>query len=165
MYLLDYARYNLWANTRMVQLFRTCSEDQLNQEIISSFSSIHTTFLHLWAVEIVWMDRLQSVPNPRFPSNGFSGSTEDVFEHILQSSQALVDFIQNKPAAFFESPIEFTLLTAPGTNQMLPTDMLHHLFNHQTMHRGQLITMGRQLGITAFPRTDYIMWLREQKDR
>jgi uncharacterized damage-inducible protein DinB len=149
----------------MVQLFRTCSEDQLNQEIISSFSSIHTTFLHLWAVEIVWMDRLQSVPNPRFPSNGFSGSTEDVFEHILQSSQALVDFIQNKPAAFFESPIEFTLLTAPGTNQMLPADMLHHLFNHQTMHRGQLITMGRQLGITAFPRTDYIMWLREQKDR
>lgn len=38
-------------------------------------------------------------------------------------------------------------------------DIILHVFNHATYHRGQLITMGRQVGLTLPPRTDYIYFL------
>ena len=41
-------------------------------------------------------------------------------------------------------------------------EMLMHLFNHQTYHRGQLITMLRQTGETNIPNTDLIAYLRKK---
>jgi uncharacterized damage-inducible protein DinB len=36
--------------------------------------------------------------------------------------------------------------------------ILHHVFNHCTYHRGQLVTMLRQLGVEKLPSTDFIAW-------
>jgi uncharacterized damage-inducible protein DinB len=35
-----------------------------------------------------------------------------------------------------------------------------HVFNHGTYHRGQLVTMLRQVGVTEIPQTDYIAFVR-----
>jgi uncharacterized damage-inducible protein DinB len=40
--------------------------------------------------------------------------------------------------------------------------MLLHLFNHNTYHRGQLVTMLRQLGMDKIPATDFIVWSRKK---
>jgi uncharacterized damage-inducible protein DinB len=40
--------------------------------------------------------------------------------------------------------------------------MLLHLFNHGTYHRGQLVTMLRELGIEKIPPTDFIVWSRRK---
>jgi uncharacterized damage-inducible protein DinB len=37
---------------------------------------------------------------------------------------------------------------------------MRHVVNHATYHRGQLVTLLRQLGRTP-PPTDYTRWLRE----
>jgi uncharacterized damage-inducible protein DinB len=161
-HLSDYARYNHWANKGLADLFRQQSDAWLETPIVSSFPSVRDTFLHLWSVEDVWHQRLQGHSPAQFIAKAFTGSNAEIFDGLLGLSQALVEFVDAQPAAYFETPIAFTLLTAPGTQAQLPGDMLLHLFNHQTMHRGQLITLGRQLGLSAFPRTDYIIWLREQ---
>ncbi|MFN2424735.1 MAG: DinB family protein [Cryomorphaceae bacterium] len=33
--------------------------------------------------------------------------------------------------------------------------------NHSTYHRGQLVTMGRQAGLSTPPQTDYIFYVRK----
>ncbi len=38
--------------------------------------------------------------------------------------------------------------------------MLTHVFNHGTYHRGQLVTMLRELGVEKIPATDFIVWSR-----
>ena len=38
--------------------------------------------------------------------------------------------------------------------------IIHHLFNHMTYHRGQLVTMLRQAGAEQIPGTDFIAWAR-----
>jgi len=38
-----------------------------------------------------------------------------------------------------------------------------HLVNHGTYHRGQVITMLRQLGVNGPPSTDLIAFYREQQ--
>jgi uncharacterized damage-inducible protein DinB len=41
--------------------------------------------------------------------------------------------------------------------------VLLHMFNHSTYHRGQLVTMLRQLGVQKLPSTDFIVWSRRKK--
>jgi uncharacterized damage-inducible protein DinB len=159
-YLSDYAQYNLWANKGLVDLFRQQSEALLGAPLVSSFPSVRETFLHLWSVEDIWYQRLQGQSPNQFIAAVFQGSNTEIFDGLLEISQTLIDFINTQDETYFSTPLSFTLLSAPGVQQQLPSEMLHHLFNHQTMHRGQLITMGRQLGITNFPRTDYMIWLR-----
>jgi uncharacterized damage-inducible protein DinB len=158
--LLDYAHYNLWANKGLADLFRQQSDALLETPVVSSFPSVRDTFLHLWSVEDIWYQRLNGRAPGQFIASTFQGSNATIFDSLSDISQRLIDFIGAQEEAYFSRPLRFTLLTAPGVQEQLPKDMIHHLFNHQTMHRGQLITMGRQLGITAFPRTDYIIWLR-----
>ena len=40
--------------------------------------------------------------------------------------------------------------------------MLLHLLNHNTYHRGQIVTMLRQLGVEKIPATDFIVWSRRK---
>ncbi|MFK5047672.1 DinB family protein, partial [Klebsiella pneumoniae] len=37
---------------------------------------------------------------------------------------------------------------------------VHHVMNHSTYHRGQIVTMLRQLGVTQIPQSDYIAFIR-----
>ena len=160
-YLLDYARYNLWCNQRLSDLFRQQSDALLQTPVVSSFPSIRETFVHLWAVEFLWLERLKGVSPKSFPSaENIPNSL--IFDRLTAISKDIIAFIEAQEEAYFAAPLAFSLLASPEEMRQLPKDMLHHLFNHQTMHRGQLITMGRQLGITSFPRTDYIVWQREQ---
>ena len=54
--LIEYVRYNLWVNTRLVDLFQNCDDALVSKEIMSSFPSIRATFIHLWDVE--WTNTL-----------------------------------------------------------------------------------------------------------
>jgi uncharacterized damage-inducible protein DinB len=159
--LVDYARYNLWVNTRLIALFQNSDDSLISKEIISSFPSIRTTLIHLWDVEVLWLMRLKGVSPKDFPSKNFSGSNAEVYANLLAISKEFLDFVEKQPAKFFNQPISFNILSATGEFTHKPADMVHHCMNHQTFHRGQLITMARQVGITAFPRTDFIMYKRE----
>jgi uncharacterized damage-inducible protein DinB len=158
--LSDYTRYNFWVNERLVNLFKSVDPQLIDKEIVSSFPSIRATLLHLWDVETLWLLRLNGISPTEFPSKNFKGGHDDIYQGLLKSSQDFVDFVQEKPVEFFYDDITFTLMTASGTFTQSAGDMVHHCMNHQTFHRGQLITMARQLGITEFPRTDYIMFKR-----
>ena len=40
--------------------------------------------------------------------------------------------------------------------------VLIHVFNHGTYHRGQLVNLFRQLGVKEIPATDFILWSRKK---
>lgn len=157
---VKYTQFNLWANRRMVDAFSTLTEDQLNAPIVSSFPSVRTTFLHIWDAEFCWLLRLQGNSPTAFPSKTFQGDDQLVFDTVLKTSEEFAVFVKAQPEEFFESEISFrTMSYGPGTQ--LAYEMVHHCMNHSTFHRGQLITLGRQLGIEKFPPTDFIYYMRE----
>jgi len=41
--------------------------------------------------------------------------------------------------------------------------MLLHVFNHGSYHRGQLVNMFSQLGVEKIPQTDFLIWTRTVK--
>ncbi len=158
----DIANYNLWANRKMVNLFTRLDEHLLETEIISSFPSVKLTFLHIWDAEQIWLSRLKGHSMTFFPSKNFRGSNSVMFEQMLQSSQDFLDFISQREESFFNQNIQYQTTSGAQHNQ-LNREIIHHVFNHGTYHRGQLTTMARQLGLTHIEATDYIFYLRERQ--
>jgi uncharacterized damage-inducible protein DinB len=157
--LKDYTLYNLWANTQIVDWLKSKPLELMEQEVPSSFPNIKLTLLHIWGAENVWQERLQGIPPTTFLSLTFNGTTSEVFEGLILQSAAFNDYVQALDAAKFEEACDFRLFN--GTEDCRHrSEMIHHCMNHSSYHRGQIVTIARNLGITDPPATDFIKYLR-----
>lgn len=153
----QYAAYNIWANKRIIETANKVSGEQINKEIISSFPSVYKTFIHLVEVENVWLERLQSKQDT--PSGWFTGNFEELGDKLLSLSKQWVDLVKQKDEAYISHV--FSYRNSLGQEFKQPIyEILLHFFNHQTFHRGQLVTMFRQLGVEKIPATDFIVFTR-----
>lgn len=157
----QYAAYNLWANQRMVDAIANLSDEQINQQIESSFSSIYKTLLHLYDVENVWWQRVKLDESWQWPSEAFTGSVLELGKNLLAQSKQWKEWVDIATEAALQH--EFIYKNSKKDQFKQPvSEALHHLFNHQTYHRGQLVTMLRQVGVTTIPNTDLISFLRKK---
>lgn len=158
--LQDYANYNRWANTAIVNWLRTMPADALTREVPSSFPTLRETLLHIWGAEKIWLERLQQVPTGPFLSQVFTGSDTELLDGLLHCSADFAAYLHNQPPDFFQATCPFRLLN--GTEDARPRhQMILHCMQHSTYHRGQIVTMARNLGFTDPPQTDYIKYVRE----
>ncbi len=157
-YIQQLVKYNVWANTKVAEILCTLTTDELQQEIISSFSSIQKTVLHIWDAEFIWLNRINGIPITTFPSKAYSNNSAiDAFVNCSLDWQVLME---NKSDAYFDELCSYTNLQQKVFNNRMG-DIVIHCMNHSTYHRGQLITMLRQLGKEQLPSTDFITFLRE----
>src|SRR6185369_6098875 len=153
--LLHYTHYNLWANKKIADFLVTLTDEQLDKEIISSFSSLKKTVLHVWDAQHIWLVRMQGGSLGTLPGKNFSGTSEDLVNGFLKSSQELVDFVESSGENFLLTPLRYKNLAGEEYKNKI-SDIIQHVMNHSTYHRGQIITMLRQLGFTKLFSTDYI---------
>ena len=158
--LQQYAAYNVWANKKIIESAKQLSEEQINKEIISSFPSVYKTVLHLMEVENVWWQRLQLVEQTT-PPGWFTGNFTELSKKLLELSQQWENWVQNANEANINHVFAWYNLKKEYFKEPV-SKMLLHLFNHQTLHRGQLITMFRQLGLDKIPPTDFIVFARKK---
>ena len=159
--LVQYATYNLWANKRLTDVIVNLTDQQLQQDINSSFNSIFATLLHLWDVEYIWWQRIKLQENIVWPSTTFTGSVVELSNHLHQQSRQWKEWIDLATEAALSH--EFIYRNSKKEQFKQPVyEAVHHLFNHQSFHRGQLITMLRQVGIIDLPVTDLIAFARKK---
>ena len=147
----NYANYNLWANQTLVEWLRTKPAELLEQEVASSFPSIRKTLQHIWHTQRYWLSILAK-EEPVFITPE-DESLATVLEGIVRQSAALADVVAAIANTRIEEPI---LVVSQWFQSDFPAfEYLMHCVNHSTYHRGQLVTIGRQLGFTDAPMTDY----------
>ena len=157
----QYATYNLWSNQRLVEVVNNLSDDALQKEIPSSFPSIYKTVLHLWDVEDIWWQRLKLSEQQVWQSDTFKGSLLELTNNLLLQSKQWKEWVDMATEAALQH--EFIYKNSKKDSFKQPVcEVLMHLFNHQSFHRGQLITMLRQTGETTIPNTDLISYLRKK---
>jgi uncharacterized damage-inducible protein DinB len=157
--LQQYAAYNCWANKRITDRANLLTTDQIKQEINSSFPSVFKTTLHMFDVESIWWQRLKLAEYVQFPGEKFTGNFEELSAQLLQLSQQWVTWIQQ--ANDVNLTHVFAYQNSKKEHFKQPVyEMLLHLFNHQTFHRGQIVTMLKQLGAEKIPPTDFIVYSR-----
>jgi len=153
--LLKYARYNQWANEKLVNVVKTQTPELLEKEIASSFNSIKKTILHMADAEYIWHIRLTNGMPDKIPGKSDAG-----IEALAKMDQLLLDFISSKDENFFKQDTSYKSLKGdPFTSNNF--SILWHVFNHGTFHRGQVVTMLRNGGYTGtIDQTDFIAFER-----
>ena len=152
--------YNTWANTRTMEACAALTDEQFTRDLGSSFRSVRDTLAHLLAAGSFWLQRWQ----------GRSSQVPGDFERFTNLASVrtwgesvdrdLHQFVERVSAADLDRILEYRTtegeLTARYFWQMLP-----HVVNHGSYHRGQITTMLRQLGTKALA-TDLIVYFREE---
>lgn len=158
---VQYAAYNVWANQKIVNTVNKLTDEQCRREINSSFNGIHLTLVHLWNAESIWWQRLKLMEHIEVPGELFSGSTAELCSQLLKQSKLWKEWAEESTDAALEH--EFIYRNTKKEQFKQPVyEMMLHLFNHSTYHRGQLITLFRQVGFEQVPNTDLISFLRKK---
>lgn len=160
--LKQYAAYNSWASQRIIDLLLSLPEEKQLQEIPSSFNSLFKTILHMLDAESIWWQRMKLQERVIAPGEGFTGTMKDACSALLQQSRLWEEWVSNASDLSLEHVFQYQN-TKREVFKMPVYQMVHHVFNHGTYHRGQLINMLRQLGVEKVPQTDFTLWTRSKK--
>ncbi len=149
-------QYNNWVVHKYIDWLSTKSDEQLNQEVISSFPTILKTLHHIWQTQEYWWSYISE--NNDFDSAKTAAETtkEEVFRNIKRNSQQLVDYVESLSEDELSKNIKIE-------SQWFQCDFskyeyIQHIVQHGTYHRGQIVTMGRNVGITDAPMSDFNFW-------
>ncbi|MBK9580649.1 MAG: DUF1572 family protein [Saprospiraceae bacterium] len=134
--------------------------DQGTKHLVSSFASIAETVLNIVAAEKVWYERLMNIENPSWLPFTFKGDRLDTLRLWENSSQLLVDFVANMQNEHLASLQHYKRINGEAFTQPV-YEILSHVLNHSTYHRGQLVTMLRQVGFIDVSSTDLLLYYRK----
>lgn len=148
----NYTNYNLWANKTLVNWLRTKPESLLEQEVASSFSSIKKTLAHILQTQQYWLSVISRDPS-ELTFEGSHGNLEEVLTTIVKQSEEFVAFVDTMTADKVTEP---TLVVSQWFQcDFANFEYIMQVMNHSTYHRGQITSIGRGLGFTDAPMTDY----------
>lgn len=156
--LQQYAAYNIWATGLLVDRINKMPDGTAEKEIVSSFPSMYKTLQHMWLAEEVWWKRLKLTENIVLDSTAFSGTFAEMAAELAKQSQLYKEWIDNATEA--QLVHVFAYVRNKEQLKMPVYQMLQHVFNHGTYHRGQLVTMLNQLGADKIPGTDFSIFIK-----
>ena len=155
------AAYNIWANQKILDVILALPEEKQKAEVPSSFTSLYKTVLHMWDAESIWWQRMKLQERIISPSENFTGSMQELANGYLNQNRQWEEWVSNASDLSLEHVFQYYTNKKELFKQPV-CQMILHVFNHGTYHRGQLINMLRQLGVEKLPQTDFIVWSRKK---
>jgi len=151
--------YHYWAHRRMLDALEPLSPEQFNRDLGSSFKSIRETVAHMYSAEWAWYQRWHG-SSPTAPP------PLDLFPDVASIRSQWAD-LEAKTRAFFDGlddaaiarVVDYTLLSGAAGSTPIG-QMLQHVVNHGSYHRGQVTTMLRQIGAAPPQSMDLIRFYR-----
>lgn len=156
--------YHNWANQTILGRIKELPSSVLSQEVNSSFPTIAHALNHIYAVVKMWYlvltgTDMQEAFQECVPLNGSILNTVDEYIDIFER-------LAEQYSEWFreQTDLEQTiLLNNPfaGLRQTSLSEILLHMVNHGTYHRGNISTMLRQLGHASAMNDYAFFWYQE----
>jgi uncharacterized damage-inducible protein DinB len=153
--------YHYWARDRVLDAVAKLTPEQYTRDLRSSFPSIRDTLVHLYSTEWNWYQRWQGTSptamlDPReFPDLAtLRGAWQ-------RQEQQVREFLASLDDDSIGRRFSYKSLTGQPCTSLF-WEMLQHLVNHGSYHRGQVQTMLRQLGAAPAHNVDLIAFYRER---
>jgi uncharacterized damage-inducible protein DinB len=159
-YFIQLADYNIWANNIVHSWFGKITDEQWEQPVVSSFNSLAATALHIAGAETIWLDRVNLVKEPVWLPAVFKGSKEGILDLWSNASQNLKSCIEKFDETRLQTNLNFRRLNG-DLYEMPHYQLFAHVFNHSSYHRGQIVTILRQVGFTEIGSTDMTVFFRK----
>ena len=153
--------YHYWARDRALTAAAALPPEQFTRDLGSSFKSIRDTLAHTYAAENAWYSRWHgNSPTALIPADQFP-DVESLRVAWTELESKVRAFINDNGEEGVTRVIDYKLLSGqPGSSPLW--QMLQHVVNHASYHRGQVTTMIRQLGGTPAKSLDMIAFYRER---
>jgi uncharacterized damage-inducible protein DinB len=155
------AKYNSWANARLYRMASQLPDEQYRKDVGAYFKSMHGTLNHLLATDRIWMRRLTGTGEHPVKLNAI------VFDDLpsltaarREEDERIINFVQSLTEVELEEMWDYRTLNGTPQKQMR-REILAHLFNHQTHHRGQAHTILTVLGIAEPDPLDLLIMQRK----
>jgi uncharacterized damage-inducible protein DinB len=160
----DYIRvlldYNYWARDRALASAEPLSPEEVSRAMGSSFPSVLDTLVHIYSAEWIWYRRWQGESSAR-PDATRLVSVAALRAAWLPLEQQIRSFVDGLGPAGLSRIVDYkTLGGQPSASPYW--QMIVHVVNHGTYHRGQVASLLRQLGAKPAQSTDMIQFFREQ---
>jgi uncharacterized damage-inducible protein DinB len=149
-------RYTAWASKLIVDAASTLTEEELTRDFKSADKSVLGTLVHVFAADRVWLGRIQGTPPAKFidPETDMKLSVlENDWPKVLEGWQQWADSIDDFTRKFAYKDLAGNSYESPHWQVVL------HVVNHGTHHRGQASAMIRSMGYTP-PKLDLIFYYR-----
>lgn len=155
--LLALLEYTAWATARMLTALAPLTPEALARDLHSSHGGIAGTLAHLYGADLIWTARLRGQP-----ALAFADLPELPRLDLLETQWAALQTGRRGVVAGLNAEQTIFYSNLKGEAQTSTVgEVVRHVVNHGAYHRGQIVTMLRQLGHAA-PNTDLIAFYRLQ---
>lgn len=145
-YFRQLARYNAWANERIYAAAAELSDTERKAKRPSFFGSIHATLNHILVGDRVWLSRLTAKPGGPLVSKPaeITGLHQELYEDFdalraarVKEDARIGEAVGRYSDADLAGKLDYANMAGEERHTPL-AQVLAHVFNHQTHHRGQV---------------------------
>ncbi|MDB6062094.1 MAG: damage-inducible protein DinB [Verrucomicrobiaceae bacterium] len=145
--LREFYRYNTLANQHIYAVCATVPDSERKRDLGAFFHSIHGTLNHLLLTDCIWLGRLKAV---EFPVRTLRDELHTDFAELAREREKTDGEFDTLLYTYLEADLDcdltYTSIANGITRSYPPRDVLLHICNHQTHHRGQITALIQQLG-------------------
>jgi uncharacterized damage-inducible protein DinB len=147
-------RYSAWASRKLVEAVRAVPDAEFEKPVGISHGSMLGTLMHILWADWVWFTRVvEPMEKP--------GPTREALETVWPKLQdKWVTWAERASDAEMNRVVEYKSLLDGQIARTPAWQIVLHVVNHGTLHRGQVMGMLRQMGM-APPHTDLMNFYRE----
>lgn len=152
--------YRFWAKERLLGSLEPIKQEDFEKDLHSSHGGIRGTLLHILNAENIWVTRLSGEPAVPLDDSKLK-SLDDFKREWSELDKKLSGLVEGLADEKLQARFDYQDMK--GSKYSHPRVWaLQQLFNHFTYHRGQIVTMQRQLGYKP-ANTDMIRFFREKE--
>jgi len=152
--------YTVWANHRVMRVAATLAPDDFKRDLGSSHGGVRGTLTHMMGAEWIWLERFKGVSPTRGLDESEFADVVALRDRWTLIEQHRADWFRSLREPEVAGPVAFRTLAGAAFEAPL-WELLQHVANHGSYHRGQVVALLRQLGARTVS-TDMLFWDRER---
>lgn len=155
-------KYHVWANNVLLERIKELPINVLYEEVSSSYPTIAQTFSHIYVVDVMWLQALKGMDMQEALEASMAllekanfYTIDEFFKYYEELASQYEEWMNSQKD--LEQKIH---LNNPwsGARETAYSEILFHVANHGTYHRGNITTMLRQQGYASTMNDFSLYW-------
>ena len=113
----------------------------------------------MWDAHVIWQNRLNGVSPHHWPGKDFNGDTLQAAHGLLGASEDTLNWVKLGNESLISGDVHYESLKGEKFKSKA-SEIITHVMNHSTFHRGQVVSMLRNAGFSELTSTDMIAYYR-----
>jgi uncharacterized damage-inducible protein DinB len=157
----DLLIYMLWADRLTLAAARQVKPEDLTRDAGVSFGSVLGTLAHTLISQRLWLSRFLGNPLTSLPRLDEYPNLPAWIAGWEESASQIEAFLAGLSDEQLVVPLTWASLPDGAVHTLPLWQAVMHLVNHTTYHRGQVVSLLRQMGYSV-PHTDLIVFFTER---